>query len=382
LPTSTDSEETLSTARFWLKECLKEHTECGMRSVSRAKSAPVKLPTRLIYFGEAQGQLAPRLVLTSASSTLEATSYFTLSPSWSITTKATSLKLRTENLQKLQEAIPLESLPQTFRNAMGMTRRLGYQYIWIDSLCIIQDSHEDWENEAVTMCDVHGNSACTIAASGPAKWDRCYVQLNPLPLFPCHINVANHHIPVYAIPYDWNWDFDEMNKDSHIFQRGWIMQERLLSSRVIFTGHSQFHWECCHFRTNEAFTFAFGAGPNITQLPKLTFHALCDSEHSATDVAHSTGMPLDPDILEVYSLWTKLLSDYTKMDLSYQSDKLMALAGIVKAVQDSRGWTNVAGTWKEFWPLELLWRPTFSKMKAKLTPTGLGLPSWSWAATE
>lgn len=356
-----------------------------MRSVSQTRNVPLKLPTRLIYVGEAQGQLTPRLVLTTASSILEGTSYLTLSHSWSITTKETSLKLRTENIQQLQEAIPLEALPQTYLDAMDITRRLGYRYIWIDSLCIIQNSHEDWEKEAVTMCDVYGNSTCTISALGANGMDRCYVQRNALSLFPCRVSMTEDRIPVYAIPPDFTWDFDYTDKGSHVFQRGWVMQERLLSSRVIFTGHHQFHWECCHFRTNEAFTFAFGSGPVIAQSPKLTFHALCDPQYCAADVpgvADLANTFLDRNMLKLYSLWTKLLCDYTHMNLTYQSDKLVALAGIVDAVHASRGWTNVAGMWKEFWFLELLWRIDSDDCQQSLTQTELRLPSWSWAATE
>lgn len=354
------------------------------RQVSQAKDLPLKLPTRLVYIGEAQGELAPKLVLTPASATLETLPYFTLSHSWSITTKGTSLKLTTENLQKLQEAIPLVDLPQTFRDAMDITHRLGYRYIWIDSLCIIQDSRGDWENEAVTMCDVYGNSTCTITALGTGAMDRCYVQRNPLSLFPCRVNLAQGLTPVYAMSSDMDWDFDLPDKDSHIFRRGWVMQERLLSPRVLFTGQHQFHWECCHLRTNEAFTFAFGSGPVIAQSPKLAFHAMCDLQFCTTDrysLADGADVHLTRNMLKWYPVWTKLLSDYTRMKLTYHSDKLMALAGIFDAVQASRGWTNVAGIWKEFWYLELLWEFDVEDGQRSSTRTGSMFPSWSWAAT-
>lgn len=237
------------------------------------------------------------------------------------------------------------------------------------------------------MCDVYGNSICTIAALGSGGKDCCYVERNPLSVFPCRLSLAEDSIPVYATSHDWTWDFDKTDKDSHLLQRGWVIQERLLSTRVLYTGYNQFHWECCHSRLNEGYTYAFGTGPIINESPKLMFHALCDTQYCATDapgLAGQTNMSLDGNMLDLYALWTQLLTEYTHMKLTYQSDKLMALAGIFKSVHKSRGWTHVVGVWKEYWPLELLWHAQVesSKPERKLTLTGLGLPSWSWAATQ
>lgn len=61
--------------------------------------------------------------------------------------------------------IDLESLPKTFQDDILVTRHLQYRYLWIESLCVLQDSKEDWEKEAATMSDVYNNAALTITAS-------------------------------------------------------------------------------------------------------------------------------------------------------------------------------------------------------------------------
>ncbi|KAK3388652.1 heterokaryon incompatibility protein-domain-containing protein, partial [Sordaria brevicollis] len=392
--TSSGSQESLETARLWLSDCLRNHPECRRQSPSQDKPSSSSLPTRLIYVGEKHGQLAPQLILTASSTTSDGTTYLTLSHSWSITMRGNSLKLTTRNIQQLQERIPLESLPRTFQDAMDMTRRLGYQYIWIDSLCIIQDSKEDWEREAITMSDVYGNSTCTIAALGTNAQDCCYGSRNPLSFLPCRISTPSSSIPVYAVDARLSWDFDYVSDKSHsaLFHRGWIMQERLLSSRVIYTGQHQLYWECCQHKTNEFFSFAFGLGPTMRQSPKLTFHALCDSRYlpmNRPGLADPLNNSLDCDMLELYSLWASLLESYTQMQLSRQTDRLIALTGIARAVQNNRGWAYAAGIWQEFWPLDLLWHKKFEvdplegpKETKYLTQSGLNAPSWSWATTN
>lgn len=188
LPSSTNSPQTFSVIRHWIDDCLQNHPECNENFLTKGKtSTDVKLPTRLIFVGkEAHGQLVPRLVLPEMSEPKVKFNYLTLSHSWAMTGK--SIMLTITSLERfLTEGIPLEDLSPTFRDAITITRELGFQYIWIDSLCIIQDSNEDWEKEALTMSDVYGHSSCNISAFGGLPVDGCFVSRNPLHIFPCRI---------------------------------------------------------------------------------------------------------------------------------------------------------------------------------------------------
>lgn len=223
--TSTDSSASISLVRSWIDRCLQDHHQCN-RKLFATSSAEPKLPTRLLEVGESHGKLVSRLILSSASVS-PSIEYLTLSHSWTITSTKSTLRLTSGNIQRLQKQIPVERLPRTFKEAMELTRRLGYRYIWIDSLCIIQDSDTDWHREALTMSSVYGNSLCNVAALGIDGMDTCFSKRNPLEEFPCNVTPLKEGNNVYLGPRPATfWDVP-------LLRRGWVMQERLLSPRVI-----------------------------------------------------------------------------------------------------------------------------------------------------
>jgi hypothetical protein len=65
----------------------------------------------------------------------------------------------------------LSELPRTFRDAVEVTRGLGYEYIWIDSLCIVQDDPKDWKEEAPRMALVYGIAVCSIMAMDSENYE-------------------------------------------------------------------------------------------------------------------------------------------------------------------------------------------------------------------
>jgi hypothetical protein len=125
-----------------------------------------------------------------------------------------------ENLEGLKERIPWEKLPQTIKDAITVTRRLGIRYFWVDALCIIQDSPEDWEAESMRMADVYGGAFLTIsAASGPDV----------------HHGLTRQTVgskPEYPLQSD------------PLYSRAWALQERILSPRILIFGSDQIYWEC------------------------------------------------------------------------------------------------------------------------------------------
>ncbi|OTA69498.1 HET-domain-containing protein [Hypoxylon sp. EC38] len=88
--------------------------------------------------------------------------YWTLSHRWGDPSQIQQLLKTTE--QKLRKGISLGDLSHTFRDAALLVYRLGYRYIWIDSLCIFQDSKSDWQHESGTMADIYRHSLCNISA--------------------------------------------------------------------------------------------------------------------------------------------------------------------------------------------------------------------------
>jgi hypothetical protein len=106
------------------------------------------------------------------------------------------------NLGKLKAGIPLQDLPQTFRDAVDITRRLGISYIWIDSLCIIQDSTEDWNNEASQMCEVYQHAICNVAATGAFdSTEGLFFNKNLYAIRPCKVQVPVRQSPDFKEVY-------------------------------------------------------------------------------------------------------------------------------------------------------------------------------------
>ena len=155
---STSAEAVLAQAERWLINCLDRH-DCGKQNELRDAQGQWQ-PTRLVDVGSSE---KPILRLVLSENTPSSSIYMTLSHCWGATPIFT---LRNCNLDLLYSSIPWDSLTQTFREAISVTRRLGIRYLWIDSLCIVQDSHADWLREGTLMGKIYKHSYCTIAATG------------------------------------------------------------------------------------------------------------------------------------------------------------------------------------------------------------------------
>jgi hypothetical protein len=133
----------------WLSECKSNHSNCP-------SNTDVALPTRLIDVGH--NGATPRLVLTEGGRG----EYLTLSYCWGSTNQSTTTLA---NLNDRLNVLPLNSFCQTHRDAIEITRRLGFQYLWIDAICIVQDDLADWNRQSAKMFNIYRDSVLTIAAS-------------------------------------------------------------------------------------------------------------------------------------------------------------------------------------------------------------------------
>jgi hypothetical protein len=188
----------------WLQNCMEnpiQHNECIVDTT-------VRPPTRLICVSDGKVRLC------EASDRLDCPRYATLSHVWGSTQFR---KLETKYVELFKQSIPLEALSKTFRDAIETTRYLGLQYLWIDSLCIVQDQLSDWEAEASRMATVYGNATINIAASSardgndgiffarPSTW-RCRIRLG---------DTAYDCQPSYKLSDFWQ---------SPLVSRGWTLQ--------------------------------------------------------------------------------------------------------------------------------------------------------------
>ncbi|XP_014554914.1 hypothetical protein COCVIDRAFT_82223, partial [Bipolaris victoriae FI3] len=137
-------------AKEWLRFCGEKHPRC-----SPLGDRP--LPTRVIDVG---GKDSSRVRLVVSHGRFDR--YIALSHCWGLREPITTTK---DNFDRhVKEGIEIDDLPQTFRDAVEVVRALGFQYLWIDSLCIVQQDCEDWQREAAQMPEVYANAAVTITS--------------------------------------------------------------------------------------------------------------------------------------------------------------------------------------------------------------------------
>ncbi|OAP61677.1 hypothetical protein AYL99_03880 [Fonsecaea erecta] len=376
---STDSDATLSLADKWLRDCIAQDTACASERQSAVWDRT--LPARLICV-ESDGSSLRSARVVDTNLLPSDTPYLTLSHSWG---DGKFLKLLSTNTTQLYCDISVDELSRTHRDALSITRRLGYRYIWIDSLCIIQDSEDDWRSQSAQMASIYGNSTCNIAAENAPGSGGCFVRRNPLMQRPCqltHSNDLDRGEGVYAHRYHTaNWSAFPLYYYSplSLLTRAWVQQERILSPRVLYFGGPEIHWECCSFQASEAWP---NGSPNEDHGFDEVYPLKAAFESYITPF---TNWDRDDHNRFVYELWHNgVLREYTAADLTFEKDRLVALAGIVGVIQRRTGMTYVAGLWKELLPMDLMWRKMDAPMPGDkhLEPIPWKAPTWSWASVK
>lgn len=358
----------------WLKDCEENHSYCKMNSniISRSQARP----TRLIDLQDLRNIVPePNIYLIMSADHEGVDKYVTLSHRWG----GPSYELKQGNLGAMTQGIPLRFLPTTFREAMGIASNLGYRYIWIDSLCIIQDSRDDWNKESCTMATVYGNAVLNLAAMGESSATGCFRKRDhPLGRLPCKIPNTRHSV-LYAQMHKKDiLRYSSDRERSVLFSRAWVFQERMLSRRNIFLGGPELSWDCCTGQLSE--TYPKGVKySQFSQLPlKVAMHATLETILDMASVSFD-------DAKTVFSeFWLKIVQDYSATDLTKEEDRPVALQGLVTTIQSRTGnrWTYIAGMWIEFLPVHLLWKTPFeathNRQYSTTRPERWRQPSWSW----
>ena len=255
----------------------------------------------------------------------------------------------------------MSQLSQVFQDAINLTRRLGIEYIWIDSLCIIQDSSEDWATESQLMDRVYQHSWCNIAATGFRDGLKSfYVERDPKIIQPRKLRVklkldkptkdGSKHVRgvYYCVENIW----DTYITNAPLNQRAWVLQERLLSPRVLHMGCNQVYWECTQLEACE--TFPDGLPTSLECGYKSGAWAL-NSERQFPRNDLDEVCPLDFE-KELYDLWYKTVVPYYNVaNLTRYEDKLVAIAGVAKKMQRQLGDKYIAGLWEKGLLRQLLW---------------------------
>lgn len=355
--------------KAWIEDCVDNHSDCAT-----SVQATAHLPTRLLQIERSEESFKVRLCLSSGLSL--STSYATLSHVWG---SGSPMTLVTKNVLQCQQDIPIASLPQTFADAIQLTNALGLSYLWIDSLCIIQDSTLDWEVESMTMCHVYRGSTINIAASASVDCNGgLFQQGNPLLVTPCILDVRQKEAGAQAVrPYALSCGVDckrDPLADEPPSRRAWAVQERILAPRTIYFTARKIYFVCgkkvaSHIDTRGS---SYGYGGFDTDL--VNTWAINRPASARSD----SELHLDLE------KWQKVVQQYTHGQLSYESDKLVAIAGLAKHMH--RTWlrlnvTYLAGLWSFELIGWLMWRRN-NTVISLARPKAYRAPSWSWASVD
>lgn len=355
LETSTSSNLTLDTVASWVSSCRQDHDSC-----IQSRNAGSWCPTRLIDIGGYGDSNWSLFLRPDDGSSLPG--YATLSYRWGSNSdfKLTRSKLETGFHGRIDD------LPRTFREAVVVVRRLSVRYLWIDRLCIIQDSQEDWRRESMTMKDVYANSICNIAASASTDPEGGLFRIrNPDDAASGLVKGSLGMSPDTLCRI-----YEDKYAERHLFsaslhRRGWVFQERILAPRVVYFANDQVFWECFNELKCERFPHGIPLGHSSKRLLRKWM-----------DLAHSNGeLELCSD--RVFFHWSDLVNSYSRCELTNESDRLIALSGLVQIFQDFTGDEYLAGLWRQNLREHLAWNTT------TLAPGSVSRsmhPSWSWAS--
>lgn len=262
-----------------------------------------------------------------------------------------------------------EDLPKTFQDAIVVVRSLGINYLWIDSLCIVQDDIDDWVRESEQMGYIYENSRLKIAAtSAPNATAGLYLKdkirrkisgtISNREGFE-YVVFKMHKHPEKDMPWD------EKNINWPLLNRAWVFQEQILPPRTIHFSRHELIWECRRHIQCECEPRHRG----YFRSPKKEYYRILEEGLSGNLV----------------ELWQEICERYSPLDLTKASDKLPALSGLAKQMDKRRPQaTYLAGMWSDSLDRDLLW---MNHGDQYLDSSAEGsfknhLPSWSWAKTR
>jgi hypothetical protein len=412
------SDAGLSTARGMIKNCLSSHPRCR-----QAKSAT--LPKRVIdvCLGHPDSQTVKlyESKWNESEQRYEHGEYTTLSHVWGIGKLPKTTK---ENLQSHLQGIPWPALPRAFQEAIILTRALSIRYLWIDSLCLVQDDVQAKLEESVRMDEIFGNTFLTIGATSatdsssqplfPAKTPPFKIQTtdNKGQLSKVYVREQPSHYSFKA-PFDegshmneWELPFnmsEEANLHTPLLKRAWTYTERLLSPRVLHFTKSEMILECregysCECGRIDDTTFDSRTIDSIKQefsriVSEANLRPTTNSNgaqierrlDSMTSQLAGTTIANTPELLrkreESLQLWSYIITEFTARNMTYD-ERLIAISGIAKALLPAMQSGYIAGQWT-FSTLSLLWYPNDPTHCRRPKPLdNQNIPSWSWAACE
>ncbi|KAI0381166.1 heterokaryon incompatibility protein-domain-containing protein [Hypomontagnella monticulosa] len=399
--TTPNSDQSVLEVQGWVQDCIDNHTECP-------KPKPGELPTRLI---EIENENDLKIVTGVRDGAYAALSYCWGGPQL--------FALKMENKDKMMKGFKKSDLPLTIQHGITLTRKLGLRYIWIDSLCIIQNDDGDKTKELPKMISTYRNAYITVTSGSSTCYDgfldrrgckthesddlppdllemRVFCPVGEeeelgdlgamftveLPSGPCVLKESKIMIREEA-PY--------MMSSEPISERGWTFQERVLSPRLVLYGQRT-TWTCQTKQYSAGGAEDWGRDERSLDISMLALELKSsgaddteilnfgDFQYGFRFINYGKGAKLTETKSVLPDTWHRAVEEYSSRQLSVPGDKLPAISGVAAAVKNLTSAKYVAGLWEESLLRDLLWS-TYPCIVTE-RPAVWRAPTWSWASCD
>lgn len=387
----TGSEASVAWAKHRLNECCHDHMHSHSLEFLRASDSYI--PTRLLYI---PADPSEGLILRLKENVPVGAKYVALSHCWGSRENWPGCLSTNTNYESQLKCVPWETIPQTFQDAAIFSRKLGFEYLWIDSMCIIQDNEKDWQNESTQMYSVYSNAHITLAALHANDSHGGLFSRRPpgslFSLITAGFLGKRYQVQAY-IPPNERRDIQSKlgiretavtSRSYPLLNRAWVFQERLVSPRMLFFGQEELIWECptglrCEEDPYSSALWSAGGG----------WGGQAVNPHGSLMQTYNTN---PGGLVDLEALWFSLVESYSELKLSNPTDRLPAIAAIAQHfAQLSPGNDYICGLWKNTLHLGLGFEiirdkknsgPHIDTGRSLTSESRYTAPSWSWATAQ
>jgi len=313
------------------------------------------LPKRVLDIGPSDGSVIKLYETVSG----EIGKYAALSHCWGKSSIPTTCQ---ENFHNRLSSIKWDDLTKVFQDAITVARMFEIPYLWIDSLCIIQDSGPDWDTESFKMGSYYSNAYVTISSASAPDGGHRFLADRETEFLPTKFRLDEYRpdsptVYTRLVP-------GQTEKRSDLFgqisTRAWCWQENVLSTRVMHFLPSELIWECKGELLSEC-----GYRPQNIYAMNL--------------INSLDNIEADP-----MAKWHSLIQAYSQRNITKEKDRLPAVSAVAKYVSGHIRSEYAAGLWASDLPRQLLWETPMQRSSDDLRPLPFEnkYPSWSWASVS
>lgn len=350
-----------------MEKCFTSHERCHIHKST-------ELPTRLIELSPLGKPEAARLRYSQA----EIGSYCALSYCWGgFQPFATTVERYNSYLQ----CLPFSNMPKTIRDAFRVARHMGMRYIWIDSLCIVQDDYDDVQREIAKMQNIYMGSRFTISVASASNCNQGFLAMQCDPadgLFKLRVRIDQDTLGWALITEpsrDWPTIAGHLQP---INERAWTFQESLLPNRLLIFTKTTMVWRCIEgYSSNpevgidwEEWASSCGYSSPITKQIR---------DPDIYDYPPQNGVHFDSARAPIWRTWHAVVQSYSARKLTNVADKLPAISAIASLFAPYLGGNYLAGLWKQYLAYDLMWMVNPGSQRRIVLPE---YPSWSWTSVQ